>query len=652
MERCKDELYRDVGDLMIKTSQKFQDEMRAITRKVYGKIQIDYTDPEIDQSAEVSSTDNNYTSYPEQIVNGKDEPSFKYATLDDSWVLGGNYVLAPSESEKDKYQFGLWGEKLSETDGNFTTPYPKIILTFISKPFRSLKLVGDSKRNEYPVNFTIKLFNENDEIVYTETVTNNTKVDWNKEIEQVNEIVKMEIEIQKWNMANRTIKIMEVFSSIQEIYEGEDIISINLIEEREVSQGSLPVGNISSNEIEIVLNNVERKFDTGNKSSDLYGLIKPNRKIRAWIGTKDELVPLGLFWTKDWDVPEDGIVAKTKGRDRLDRLRDTEYSNSTVQTNKNMYELAEMVLIDAGLKESQYWIDEELKDFTVQYAYFKPVSHREALRQIATACLGQVYCDREGTIRFEGPSFTLDRIEEVQRVAFLQGEFPAEVEYVDAYGVSIDDYFKKDNPSRQSNIANHVTVETQPLRPDAVQEIYSSNESIHINANKTKTVTIQFNNAPCIEVDISLEGTGSIVDAKIYAWGADVTVNSTESGEFTIKADGKPLKVMNKDKVTVKDEESIIENGTLRYEFPNNHLIQNLSTAQIIADKLLQYYKDPKRDLKMDWRGNPALELGDIVRVNDYTRGDGEETGYYYITKQELEYAGYLRAKLEGRRAI
>lgn len=637
---------------MIETSQVFQDEMRNMTRKIYGKIQIDYTDPEIDQGIEVTSTDNNYTSYPIHIVDGKSEPSFKYAALDGSWALDGTYSLAPGENEKEKYQFGLWGEKLSGADGTFAAPYPKITLDFISRPIRSLKLVGDSKRKEWPVDFTIKLYNEYNELTYTETVTNNTLVNWEKPIEQINEIAKMEIEIQKWNMANRTIKIMEVFSSIQEIYEGEDIISINLIEEREVSQGSLPVGNISSNEIEIVLNNVERKFDTGNKNSDLYGLVKPNRKIKAWVGTKDELVPLGMFWTKDWDVPEDGIVAKTKGRDRLDRLRDTEYSNSTVQTNKNMYELAEMILQDAELKESQYWIDEELKDFTVQYAYFKPVSHREALRQIATACLGQVYCDRYGVIRFEGPSYTLDRVKEIEKTSFLQAEFPADVAILDAYGISPDDYFRKDNPSRQSDIANHVTVETQPLRPDAVQEVYSSNESITIGANETKTVTIQFNHTPCIDVTVSLEGTGSIAGTQIYAWGADVTVNSTISGEFTLKATGKPLKVVNKDKIIMQDKNSIIDNGIIRYEFPNNHLIQNLSTAQIIADKLLQYYKDPKRDLRMDWRGNPSLELGDIVVVNDYVRGDLEERGYYYITKQELEYAGYLRAKLEGRRAI
>ncbi|NMB44302.1 MAG: hypothetical protein GX995_09265 [Clostridiales bacterium] len=637
---------------MLQTSQKFQDDMRRLyDRRVFARIQIDYSDPEIDQGIEVKPTENNYTSYPMQIVDGKATPSFKYASLDNSWVLGEGFALAPSVEEIDKYQYGLWGSSLSNADGTFSIP-PVIQMTFIGRPIRSLKLVGDSKRNEYPVDFEFRLYKENNQLVYTETITNNTLVNWEKEIEQINQIVKMEIEIFKWNLPNRTIKILEVFSSIQEIYEGEDIISINLLEEKEVSQGSLPIGNISSNEIEIKLNNINREFDTGNKNSNLYGLVKPNRKVKIWMGTEDELVPLGLFWTKDWKVPEDDVVASTIGRDRLDRLRDTTYSTSTVQVNKTMYELAEMVLQDAGLNDEQYWLDDELKQFNVPYAYFKPVSHREALRQIATACLGQVYCDRYGVIRFEGPSYTLDRVKEIEKTSFLQAEFPADVVILDAYGISPDDYFRKDNPSRQSDIANHVTVETQPLRPDVVQEVYSSNESIHIDANENKTVTIQFNHTPCIDVTVSPEGTGSIVDTQIYAWGADVTISSTTSGEFVLKATGKPLKVMNKDKIMVKDDESIIDNGIIRYEFPTNHLIQNISTARVIAEKLLQYCKDPKRDLEIEWRGNPSLELGDIVVVNDYVRGDLEERGYYYITKQELEYAGYLRAKLEGRRAL
>lgn len=634
-------------------SEKYNEEIKAQTRKIYSKIQIDYSDPEIDQGIEIISNENNHTSYPFQIADGKIESNFRYLTLDDSWTLGDNsYGLAPHETEATKCQYGLWGEQLSDANGFFLVPYPKIIMQFISRPIRSLKLVGDSKRNEFAKDFTIKLYRADDTIAHTETVIDNILVNWNKEIEQVNEIVKIEIEITRWNMSNRVIKIMEVLTSIQEIYEGDDIMFIHLLEEKEVTQGSLPIGNITSNELQIKLNNTERLFDAGNKDSNLYGLIKPNRIIRAWIGTKTELVPLGIFWTRDWDVPESDIIATAIGRDRLDRLRDNNYSTSVVQINKNMYELAEMVLVDAGLNDEQYWLDNELKQFTVPYAYFNPVTHREALRQIAMACLGQVYCDREGIIRFEGPSFTLNRVMEKTVNTFLQAEFPAEVEILEGYGISDDDYFLKDNPSRQSNIANHITVETQPLKPDIVQEIYKSNDPLSIKAEGYRNITIFFNEIPCIDVDIFAQGTGEIVETKTYSWGADLKVYSSEDGVFEITALGRPLKVINKNKVIVQDKNSIIDNGIIRYNFPLNHLIQSTSSAETIANLLLQYYKDPKRDLVMDWRGNPALELNDIIVVDDYARGQEQEPGYYYITKQELEYNGGLRAKLEGRRAL
>ncbi|HUM45128.1 MAG TPA: hypothetical protein PKI14_19450, partial [Fervidobacterium sp.] len=52
------------------------------------------------------------------------------------------------------------------------------------------------------------------------------------------------------------------------------------------SQGSLPVGNISSNEITLALNNEDKKFDIDNEQSPLKNLLKPNRRIQAWLGTE------------------------------------------------------------------------------------------------------------------------------------------------------------------------------------------------------------------------------------------------------------------------------------------------------------------------------------------------------------------------------
>src|SRR5690606_8308565 len=166
----------------------------------------------------------------------------------------------------------------------------------------------------------------------------------------------------------------------------------------------------------------------GNNRSPLYQLLKANRRIRAWIGTqipgkmvqqspvsawqpqpsissKTEWTPLGVYWSGDWEVPEDEVWAHTTGRDRMELLRKSTYSTSQVVHNTNLYELSEIVLKDSGLEENQYWIDPELLEFEVPYAWFDAQPHRSVLRKIAEACLGQVYADRHGIVRIEGPSF-------------------------------------------------------------------------------------------------------------------------------------------------------------------------------------------------------------------------------------------------------
>ena len=133
-------------------------------------------------------------------------------------------------------------------------------------------------------------------------------------------------------------KVIEFFSSVQVTYEGKDLFLIHLLEEREVEGATLPVGNISANEVDIQLNNVDRVFDPGNTQSSLSGLVKVNRKIRPYLGVElddgtVEWLPMGVFWSGDWRAPEDDIIAETSGRDRLELLRKSTYSKSQVLMN-------------------------------------------------------------------------------------------------------------------------------------------------------------------------------------------------------------------------------------------------------------------------------------------------------------------------------
>ena len=104
--------------------------------------------------------------------------------------------------------------------------------------------------------------------------------------------------------------------------------------------------------------------------------------------------------------------------------------------------------------------------------------------------------------------------------------------------------------------------------------------------------------------------------------------------------------MLNKEKAIAQDAQSVIDNGEIRYAFPPNPLIQTGTVAQTIADNLVQYFANPRRDASIDWRGNPALLLGDRVAIKDR-----QETADYYIVRQEMEFNGTLRAKINGRRA-
>lgn len=76
--------------------------------------------------------------------------------------------------------------------------------------------------------------------------------------------------------------------------------------------------------------------------------------------TYEEYVPLGTFWSLDWDSPDDTLEATVTARDRMELLRKGTYQTSQVQTDKSLYELAEAVLQDAGLSSDQYIIDTDL----------------------------------------------------------------------------------------------------------------------------------------------------------------------------------------------------------------------------------------------------------------------------------------------------
>jgi len=281
-------------------TQDFIDKMKADRRQVFARVEIDYTDPFMDQSIEISASEQANVSYPQQTADSVDTATHKWASLDGSWVLDGSYHLAPPPDKLAQYQFGWWGSQLAGAGGAFAAPYPALTVTHLPRPIHTLRVIGDTARGEWPVDFTIQLYTQNDTLLHSENMTGNTQVVWSKMLATpVLDVAKQVLTVTRWSHAGRQAKIIEFFTSIREVYETGDLVSVKLLEEREASQGSLPVGNISSNEITLALNNEDKKFDIDNEQSPLKNLLKPNRRIQVHLGTEIEKT-WGTIKTKPW----------------------------------------------------------------------------------------------------------------------------------------------------------------------------------------------------------------------------------------------------------------------------------------------------------------------------------------------------------------
>jgi hypothetical protein len=631
---------------MIETSTGFDTEIiKRNYRKVYGKIQIDWTSPEYSQDVNISVNNEARISYKDHVVNEIEDPRYKWLSLDGSCIADGSYHPMPStEEEAILNEVGWWGADLADAYGDFTIS-PVATLTFSGRPVYILKVYGDSKRGEYPVDFDIKLYDSEEALQHTENVVGNDQVKWEKDISGLGltDIAKIEYIFYSWSHANRQCKIILLLNSVQTTHEGDEIFLIGLLEEREVKEASLPIGNISANELQIRIYNKDRIYDAGNTNSPFKNLIRPNRIIHAWLGCEVsgeiEWIPLGKYKSGEWKVPENEMYAETSATDLMEELSKKKYTTSTVLINNMLYDIAKDILEDFGLSEAagDFWIDTELNEaeYTIPYAYLDSITHREALRLVVEAAMGQAYVDREGILRVEGPSY-------------LEGLTTSQLT------IDLDEIYQKDIPALYEKLRNKIVVTTQPFKPvDSKEDVYRSVDGITIPASSTKDITIFYEQRPVSEGEALLDNppAGCTIDSAVYyVWGADITLMNTNATEQTVilYVKGKPFKISDAQEVIAKDDTSIGENGELVYEFPNNHFVQNETLANKIATKLLSSYKDPRRDLDMEWRGNPALELTDRITTYDYR---DESTADFHVIYQELNYDGILEAVLKGRRA-
>ncbi len=583
-------------------------------RKVYGKVEIIYSDADISKDIVTTESGNSEISHPDEVYLGYTYPTVRACTMDGHSTMDGSFQMMD-----DSVVCGWWSGALSGADGTFATK-PYLELTFVQRPIISWKIKGDIKLSQYPVDFTVE-YKRNGAIVLTDTVTGNTA----NEVElrpMVEDITSVRLTISKWSTPYACAKILQFFEMLYEKYEGEAMQMFEVGEELGSADGNY---NINSDTMTVSLHNTDRKFDKGY----LRSLLILDRKLKPYIGVeKDGVIQytaLGTFYSDEWQVSQDSQWVKCSAVDKLLRLQNKTYVGYPLTSNASLFDIAADILQSAGMTEANYEISEDLKEVVVPMAFIPKTTVWDALQEIANAGLCRIFMDRDDRviIRSENESAVHNDI-----------------------AINPTNMFSYVSNITLTEFANCIKVEYSEitLSDDVVD---TAEISVALGAYESRTISLEYSaeiayaSAVADNANVRISNFSGGVNACTFvvrnASASAITANIVVSGNAI---------EISSNTIYVRDESSINTFGVVEYSHPVSELVQSLSHAERIANVLLQKMKAGEGVITATWRGNPDLILGQTYDCEDRF-GDEKRLICEY---NKFTFDGGLKQETRGRK--
>jgi len=584
-------------------------------RKIYGRVEIVYSDIDISKDITTDVSGNSEISHPQEVYLGYFMPSVKACTMDGNSTMDGSFQMID-----DTAVCGWWSGDLCNASGVFVNK-PFLELSFVKRPIISWRVMGDSRLNQYPVDFTIQ-YKRDGAVIKTDTIMGNTEME--REFRpMVDDITAVRLTIGKWSQPNACAKIMLFYDRLAELYQGDAMQMFEVNEELGAADGNY---NINSDTMTVSIYNKDRKFDKGY----LRSLLVLDRKIMPSIGIEDEYgqvqyQPLGTFYSDEWQVSQDSQWVKVSGVDKLLRLQTKTYMGYPITPNATLYEMTVDVLQKAGMKESEYEVSESLKNIIINTAFLPKTMVWDALQEIANAGLCRIYQDRNDR--------TIVRAEET----------PSSKSQVE---IKPENMFSYTSNITLTEFANSITVEYCEV--EVSDDLVDTAEiSVELGPYEQKTIEVDYTSdiayAAAVSDNANIRITNLTGGINYGVLTVENKTDATATALITIS--GNAIDITSK-KFVKQDERSVNNFGLVEYTHPASDLIQSVEQAERIADVLLEKMKAGGGVITQSWRGNPALELGQ--KYNSIDRfGDTSELMCEY---NKFTFDGGLKQETRGRK--
>lgn len=369
-----------------KASMKAMLRNRSYVRITFGNVDTTAaTDGEWESNGAAGISEFDTVDYPYQYGE-------TYAALElNRWALDGKTLIVPAGQS---VQDGFISSLMSDAEGHFTTP-PVITREFSLKHiFPGLTLTFDTRAQEWPLEATVD-FSLNGAVVDTQTVSiTGTEVTVGTTAAEVDKVA---ITFDRC-LPYRRPRLENVLYGLNVQFVNKDIISTQQKHDVDPLSRRLPTETM-----QFTILDYEHKYDPDNPAG-IYAYVDKNSPIEIQFGY--ELPDGSVEWVKSDHYV---LNAKPSAQNNQATFNGTGLIGSLTGTfyksklgSKSLYDMAEEVLLDAGLTLTEQgtnpWeIDEALKEMYSTAAL--PIdTHMNCLQLIAHAARCRLYTDDDNII--------------------------------------------------------------------------------------------------------------------------------------------------------------------------------------------------------------------------------------------------------------
>lgn len=382
------------------------------------------------------------------------------------------------------------------------------------------------------------------------------------------------------------------------IPEDDELIDWQILEE--ISQDSVhPVGNVLANVLDLSILNTDDKFNPYNEAGPWYGKIKEFLPIRVWLSEEDllpEYVHMGTFYVANWKMQKSTNTVAVTAYNAFQQIIAADAPLIPMRQNVSVGDFLQEFFLELDVSINHIDIEARLFTVIMNNAYGLDGIVSNTLNEIAKAYLLYIWMDRDDIIH-------------VQSISVLKSDNDFTITDDDQV-VSVDMGYSITKQYSKVNVTYSIGRNVEYIELANISDhpvYYGTNMLEKIKPSKSPVRSIE-------AVIVRGPKSVSITQYRCTPWQLWAYFISEYQEEFSAEISIQGTALLDGTFASYTAANPAFNGKTLDVE---NVFLEGAAQAKELADTLLTYLMNDNAVCDVEVRGNPALQLGNSLTVDD-----------------------------------